>query len=124
MAVAVPTWGLVAQKMQVEMFMQQGTLLQQVGLSTTGAHQLSSGGGGNDAFLGKFSSTGVRQWGTFYGGASIDYGYACAVDATGKVYLTGRVGGGAATGVISTTGSHQVGWGGYRSFLRCILSAI
>lgn len=91
------------------------------GLSTVGAHQVGSGGGGNDAFLVKFNSTGVRQWGTFYGGGSIDYGYACAVDASGKVYLTGRVGGGAGAGAISTPGCHQVNWGGSAAFYDAFL---
>lgn len=91
------------------------------GLSSVGAHQVASGGGGNDAFLAKFNSAGVRQWGTFYGGGSIDFGYTCAVDATGRVYLAGRVGGGAAAGSISTPGSHQVNWGGSAAFYDAYL---
>ncbi|MBL7911821.1 MAG: T9SS type A sorting domain-containing protein [Bacteroidia bacterium] len=91
------------------------------GLSSAGAHQVANGGGGNDAFLAKFNSAGVRQWGTFYGGGSIDFGYTCAVDATGRVYLAGRVGGGAAAGAISTPGSHQVNWGGSAAFYDAYL---
>ena len=46
-------------------------------------------GGSEDAFLAKFNSAGVRQWATYYGGTSIDRGYACAVDAANNVYLAG-----------------------------------
>ncbi len=91
------------------------------GLSSAGAHQVASGGGGNDAFLAKFNSSGIRQWGTFYGGGSIDFGYACAVDGIGRVYLAGRVGGGAAANTISTPGSHQVNWGGSAAFYDAYL---
>ena len=56
-------------------------------------HQNTYGGGlGNyeDAFLVKFNSAGVRQWATYYGGDGPDYGYSCAVDGVGNVYLAGR----------------------------------
>jgi hypothetical protein len=49
-------------------------------------------GGGLDAFLVKFDSAGVRQWGTYYGGTSADNGYDCTVDASGNVYLCGVAG--------------------------------
>lgn len=47
-------------------------------------------GGGYDAFLVKFDSAGIRQWGTYYGGSGVDYGYNCATDASGNVYLCGN----------------------------------
>lgn len=46
-------------------------------------------GGNTDAFLVKFNTAGVRQWGTFYGGEELDYGYCCATDSMGNVYLCG-----------------------------------
>jgi len=46
-------------------------------------------GGFSDAFLVKFNSAGVRQWGTFYGGTALDEGGQCAVDKSGNVYLGG-----------------------------------
>jgi hypothetical protein len=54
-----------------------------------GGHQNTFGGGVNDAFLVKFNSSGVRQWGTYYGGLGDDSGNSCAVDASGNVYLAG-----------------------------------
>jgi hypothetical protein len=58
-----------------------------------GGHQLSlSGpptGEGYDTYLVKFNDAGQRQWGTYYGGQGDDYGFACAVDGSGNVYLAG-----------------------------------
>lgn len=48
--------------------------------------------GSYDAFLVKFNSSGLRQWGTYYGGANYEYGYSCAADGSGNVYLTGGTG--------------------------------
>ena len=59
------------------------------GIATTGAHQTTYGGATDDAFLVKFNSSGVRQWGTYYGGTSDDNGYSCATDASGNIYLSG-----------------------------------
>jgi hypothetical protein len=46
-------------------------------------------GGGSDAFLAKFNSAGLRQWATYYGGDSYDYGSSCAADGSGNVFLAG-----------------------------------
>ena len=72
-------------------------------IGSTGAHQPFSGGG-NDAFLAKFNSNGVRLWGTFYGGSASDLGAACATDSENNVYLTGRS---LSNNNIGTPGSHQ-----------------
>lgn len=82
-----------------------GTSNSTVAISTAGSHQVTRGGG-NDAFLVKFNSSGVRQWATYYGDAGSDGGFGCAVDATGNVYLSGQAA--ASTGtVFATAGSHQ-----------------
>jgi len=58
-------------------------------ISTPGSHQ-SSFGGQSDAFLVKFNGAGVRQWGTYYGGAgNREYGASCATDPLGNVYFCG-----------------------------------
>lgn len=47
-------------------------------------------GGGGDAFLAKFDSTGARLWSTYYGGTGGD-GYAqCCTDASGNIYLAAQ----------------------------------
>ncbi|MCB9232418.1 MAG: SBBP repeat-containing protein [Bacteroidia bacterium] len=73
----------------------------------SGGHQ-NTWGGSADAFLAKFNSAGVRQWATYYGGTSSDYGYSTAVDGGGNVYLAGWTAGSA--GIAS--GGHQNTFGG------------
>ena len=87
-------------------------------IATNGSHQSTYGGGSlSDAFLAKFTPTGVRQWATYYGGNQDDRASFCAVDASGNVYLTGS----SMTNIfnsIATNGSHQSGsGGGYDAFL-------
>ena len=79
------------------------------GIATTGAHQTTYGGGLNDAFLVKFNSSGVRQWGTYYGGTGNDFGWSCATDTSGNIYLSGQT---PSTSGIATTGAHQTTFGG------------
>lgn len=82
-----------------------GTSNSTVGISTAGSHQVTRGGG-NDAYLVKFNSSGVRQWATYYGDAGSDGGFGCALDATGNVYLSGQAATSTGT-VFATVGSHQ-----------------
>jgi gliding motility-associated-like protein len=80
-------------------------------IATAGAHQSAYGGGNNDAFLVKFNASGIRQWGTYYGGSGIEAGYSCSTDASGNVYLAGDTPSNTGT-VIATTGAHQSAYGG------------
>lgn len=79
-------------------------------IATTGSHQTSIGGG-DDAFLVKFNSAGVRQWATYYGGTGNDYANSVCVDASGFVYIAGQS---TSTTAIASTGSHQATNGGVR----------
>jgi len=78
-------------------------------IATSGSHQEVSGTVGDDAFLVKFSSSGTRLWGTFYGGNGQDEGHACATDIEGSVYMTGVT---RSTDAIATSGTHQEVFGG------------
>lgn len=81
------------------------------GISTIGAHQVSSGGG-SDAFIVKFSSAGSRLWASYYGGTGTDIGEGLAVDpATNDVYMSGYTGAAATGTVIASAGAHQTSYG-------------
>ncbi|MBL0126620.1 MAG: SBBP repeat-containing protein [Flavobacteriales bacterium] len=80
----------------------------------SGGHQDTYGGGNYDAFLVKFNASGVRQWGTYYGGTGIDFGYSCAVDASGNVYLAGET---RSTTAIASGGQQDTIGGGDDAFL-------
>jgi hypothetical protein len=54
-----------------------------------GAYYQGANGGVNDAFILKFNSSAVRQWATYYGGNSSDYGFQVATDANGTLYVVG-----------------------------------
>jgi Secretion system C-terminal sorting domain len=87
-----------------------GTTASTTIIATVGAHQTVHGGTAiYDAYIVKFNSTGVRQWGTYLGGTGTDDGYGGGVDASGNVYLVGQTG---STTGISSAGSHQALYGG------------
>ncbi|MBL7920135.1 MAG: SBBP repeat-containing protein [Bacteroidia bacterium] len=79
------------------------------GIATVGSHQSIYSGGVNDAYLAKFDSLGVRQWGTYYGGTIRDAASCCATDNSGNVFMGGYSLGGAA---MATAGAHQTASGG------------
>jgi hypothetical protein len=83
-------------------------------IATPSSHQPAFGGALYDGYLVKFNSSGVRQWGTYYGGiGSSDAVYACCTDLSGNVYITGNTDTGSST-VIATPGSYQTtGQGGF-----------
>ncbi|MFW9842622.1 MAG: SBBP repeat-containing protein [Candidatus Thorarchaeota archaeon] len=53
------------------------------------AFQSTHGGGYDDAFIAKFTSTGSIVFATYFGGSDYDRGYDVAVDAVGDIYLCG-----------------------------------
>ena len=71
--------------------------------------------GSDDIFLAKYSALGLYQWAIKIGGTGSDVSRACAYDATGNVYITGRLGSanadfdpGAGTANLSTAGNDDV----------------
>ncbi len=59
-------------------------------IATSGQHQATYGGGTWDAFVTKFSQTGARVWGVFYGGSGEDWGNAIVHDKNGSFYIGGN----------------------------------
>jgi hypothetical protein len=87
-------------------------------IATPGAHQTVLAGG-SDAFLVKFNSNGIRQWATYYGGASSDEGRSVTVDGYGNIYMTGTT---LSISNISTAGALQQNYGGNRDAFIAKLS--
>lgn len=87
-------------------------------IATPGSHQPTIGVlFQKDAFIAKFNSLGVRQWGTYYGGASSDNGGSCATDTLGNVYMIGTTTDTVAA-IFSTPSGHQTfNAGGQDGFL-------
>jgi len=84
-----------------------GTTLSTSGIAL-GGHQNTLGGGNQDGYLVKFNGSGVRQWGTYYGGGGVDDGRSATCDVVGNVYLTGYT---QSTNGIAL-GGHQNSYGG------------
>lgn len=72
------------------------------------------GGGYNDGFLVKFSSSGSRLWATYYGGTDEDNVRACATDGSGNIYLAGYT---LSANAISFNGFQNAYSGGHDGFL-------
>lgn len=79
-------------------------------IATSGGHQTTFGGGTTfDAFIAKFNSAGVRQWGTYYGTGSNDQGLGICTDSDNNIYASGFT---QSNSSIATNGSHQSSFGG------------
>ncbi len=68
-----------------------GYTTSQSGIATPGAFRdtINNYGSIYDGFLVRFNSSGVRHWGTYYGGDNDDYCASVATDGSGNAYITG-----------------------------------
>lgn len=81
-----------------------------IATSSAAEHQTIMAGT-QDAFLVKFSSTGSRLWGTYYGDINSDQGYSVATDNSGNAFIAGIVNDGISGSLASST-THQSTYGG------------
>ena len=79
------------------------------GISTPGSYQPNRNTTSGDAFLAKFDSNGVRQWGTYYGGELGALGRTCSTDSSGNVYFAGLT---SSHTNIASPGAFQTTYGG------------
>lgn len=81
-----------------------GNTASTAGIATRGTHQTTRSGSG-DAFLAKFTTAGLLDWGTYYGGSLTDFINAITTDINGDIYITGYTN---SNDGIATTGTHQM----------------
>lgn len=77
------------------------------GIATLGVHQqymLTSINPNSDAFVAKLNSSGIRKWGSYYGGTGEESGNGICTDDYGNIIIVGQT---TSTSDIATQGSHQ-----------------
>lgn len=72
-------------------------------VTTTGAFQTTIGIY-HDALIVKLNAFGTRQWGTYYGGNSYDFGRGVAKDMIGNIIIIGTT---TSTNIIATSGAYR-----------------
>jgi Beta-propeller repeat len=80
--------------------------------TTPGVFQPGYGGGGQDAFVAKFSYGGQLIFLTYLGGSNYDVGYSIGVDSAGFIYVSGRT---SSSDFPVTPGAFQTTYGGGQS---------
>lgn len=78
-------------------------------LASAGSFQAAFAGGFNDAFVAKFTSNGIRQWSTYYGGTNSEESTSIAVDGSGNLCITGYT---YSTNFPVSSGAFQTIYGG------------
>ncbi|CAG0948321.1 hypothetical protein FLAV_00023 [Flavobacteriales bacterium] len=72
-------------------------------ISTMGTHQPAFAGGNSDAFVCRFTQSGLRIWATYYGGGFTEYTRGIANNGN-ALFITGRT---SSLNNISTPGAHK-----------------
>ncbi|MBI5646317.1 MAG: SBBP repeat-containing protein [Ignavibacteriae bacterium] len=85
-----------------------GTTLSSANIATVGTYQSSYTGMG-DAYVVKFNSSGVRQWGTYFGGGGSETAYAISAKVANTIVVAGVT---TSTTAIATSGVYQTVHGG------------
>lgn len=80
------------------------------GIATNGSYQATKSTSIRDGFLVKFNSSGVRQWGTYYGSNAENRLQAMDVAMDGNIIIGGITFG---SSNMSTTGTHQPSYVGF-----------
>lgn len=91
-----------------------GYTTSRTGIASPGVFQSTFGGGTEDAFVAKFTSSGVKEWSSYYGGVGNDIGGGCAYDGA-NLYVCGQT---TSTNHIATTGAFE-STGGSADTLFC-----
>ncbi len=83
-----------------------GETVSQTMIATPGSYQeeLAGNQGYRDTYLVKFDPSGVRLWGTYYGGVAGEEDGYCTVDTLGQIFLVGSTN---SDSVLATLGSYQ-----------------
>jgi hypothetical protein len=79
-----------------------GKTLSSSDIGTSSAYQISLSGG-SDAFITKFNTSGVRQWGTYFGGTANDEAKDIVLDASGNILICGN----SESGSLASPGAYQ-----------------
>ena len=79
-------------------------------IATSNGFQTSYGGSLYDAFVVKFDSSGIRKWGTYYGGNNVDKATGITLDKNANLYITGYS---YSTSGIASSGAFQTNYGGF-----------
>jgi hypothetical protein len=77
-------------------------------IASSGAYQTTNGGG-SDAYLAKFNSSGAFKWATYFGGTGTENGNAVKTDASGNIIMIGNTN---SSTKIATSGAFQTTLGG------------
>lgn len=85
----------------------EGTCESETQFATAGVFQSTYGGGGTDAFIAKWDTTGNFYWCSYVGGEKEDHGRGVKTDGSGNPYLIGWT---ASAAGIASPGAFQPQW--------------